>query len=452
VNDILSLFLSDLTRSMEGLRQSIDLGPDGMAQASLHARDLADALQSVDLPRHAEIALVVSRHLAAGRPGTEQFTLDLLELVRQAIDALSSGDEGQQFPNQDQVITALARAVSLFGEQPVDFSSPAFLMASDSSRVPPSESPSDQTEAEAAAEGEDRGASESEGVIDLEDVTGLMYFAGQEAESPMARIPISSDLSGPDASALPRMTMHDRLYALKSLQALDHEISRTASPELSHQVRLRLSDHANWLMGLAQEPLQRRLVGMSRTLELAGVWADADVIDYLISAMSVLPQSSSIRGSTQHQTLFVELTEVRSEPDELERASRILQILAGRIDSVGDGLRLVLPSSLSRLRVVPFRRAGLMYAISWAQFLKAEAVKSAVSDVQDLLGDVTSPRLVINLKSGSDVIRIHADEIHPFEVANAFLLPPAVEAPDWTAGVLVGPSAEPLVWIVPSNA
>jgi hypothetical protein len=150
--------------------------------------------------------------------------------------------------------------------------------------------------------------------------------------------------------------------------------------------------------------------------------------------------------------LFVELTEVRSEPDELERASRILQILAGRIDSVGDGLRLVLPSSLSRLRVVPFRRAGLMYAISWAQFLKAEAVKSAVSDVQDLLGDVTSPRLVINLKSGSDVIRIHADEIHPFEVANAFLLPPAVEAPDWTAGVLVGPSAEPLVWIVPSNA
>ncbi len=460
MNDILSLFLSDLTRSMEGLRQSMELGPDGMAQASLHARDLSDALQSVDLPRHAEIALVVSRHLAAGRPGTEQFTTDLLELVQQAIDALSSGDEGQQFPNQDQAITALARSVSLFGEQPVDFSSPAFLTTSDSSRVPApaqsSEQSAEASEIEAAEGGEgapsEGGQSGEQGrVIDLEDVTGLMYFAGQEAESPMARIPLSSDLSGPDASASPRMTMHDRLYALKSLQALDHEISRTASPELSHQVRLRLSDHANWLMGLAQEPLQRRLVGMSRTLELAGVWADADVIDYLISAMSVLPQSSSIRGSVQHQTLFIELTEVHPEPQELERASRILQILAGRIESVGDGLRLVLPSSLSRLRVVPFRRAGLMYAVSWAQFLKAEAIKPGYHDTQDMLGELPSARLVLNLRSGAESMKVLADEIHPFEVANAFLLPPAVEAPEWTAGVLVGPSAEPLVWIVPSN-
>ncbi len=455
MNDILSLFLSDLTRSMEGLRQSMDLGPDGMAQASLHARDLSDALQSVDLPRHAEIALVVSRHLAAGRPGTEQFTTDLLELVQQAIDALSSGEEGQQFPNQDQAIAALARSVSLFGEQPVDFSSPAFLTTTDSSRVPapaPEQSAGAGESEEADERGGEGGQSGEQGrVIDLEDVTGLMYFAGQEAESPMARIPLSSDLSGPDASASPRMTMHDRLYALKSLQALDHEISRTASPELSHQVRLRLSDHANWLMGLAQEPLQRRLVGMSRTLELAGVWADADVIDYLISAMSVLPQSSSIRGSVQHQTLFIELTEVRPEPPELERASRILQILAGRTEPVDDGLRLVLPSSLSRLRVVPFRRAGLMYAVSWAQFLKAEAIKSGYHDTQDMLGELPSARLVLNLRSGAESMRILADEIHPFEVANAFLLPPAVEAPDWTAGVLVGPSAEPLVWIVPSS-
>ena len=67
MNDLIALFLADLKRAMDGLRQGIAQGPDGMTQASLHARDLSDALQSVSLPRHAEIALVISRHLAAGR-------------------------------------------------------------------------------------------------------------------------------------------------------------------------------------------------------------------------------------------------------------------------------------------------------------------------------------------------------------------------------------------------
>lgn len=39
MNDLLGLFLADLNRSIEGLNQSLDLGPDGMTQASLHAAE-----------------------------------------------------------------------------------------------------------------------------------------------------------------------------------------------------------------------------------------------------------------------------------------------------------------------------------------------------------------------------------------------------------------------------
>jgi len=448
VNDLLGLFLADLNRSIEGLNQSLDLGPDGMTQASLHARDLSDALQSVNLPRHAEIALVVSRHLAAGRPGMEASTRELLTLVKEAIDALNgepTEGEAQAFPNQDQAISNLARAVSVFGEQSADFSSLAFQATSDSSRLEPTapEPTSDQPVSQAES---------SEGVIDLEEVTGLMYFSGKESESPMARVPLSTELAGPDAIHVPKMTLHDRLYALKTIQALDHEISKAATPELAHQARLRLADHANWMTGLAQEPLQRRLVGMARTIELAGVRADTDVIDYLISAMSVLPQPAAVKGSCQHQTLFVDLAELRADADSRERASKIVQILAGRIEETTEGLRLILPSSLSRLRVVPFIRNGLTYAISWAQFLRAETVKGAESGPDDLLGSTEGTRLCLRVKSGVDEIALYANEVRPFEVMNAFLLPPAVEAPDWVAGVLVGAATEPVIWVVPASS
>lgn len=443
MSDILSLFIADLNRAMDGLKQSVDMGPAGMTQASLHARDLSDALQSVSLPRHAEIALVISRHLAAGRPGMEASAHELLGLVKSAIDALNTSEDEQNFPNQDAAITALARAVSLFGEQPADFSSPAFQSADDSSRVAAPAPPNPDDSSVPVAKGS---------VIDLEDVTQLMYFAGEESESPMARIPLSTELSGPDALVTPKMTMHDRLFAFKSIQALDHEIVRSASPELAHQARLRLNDLSNWLVSLAQEPLQRRLVGMARSIEMGGIRADTDVIDYMISAMSVLPQPASIRGSSQQQTLFVDLDELRAEPAALESASRIVQILAGRLDVSENGFRMVLPSSLSRLRVVPFTRNGLTYAVSWSQFIKAETIKDASSLEPDLIGAPGNARLCLSVKSGVHQLSLYADEIRPFELANAFLLPPAVEAPDWVAGVLVGSSSEPVIWVVPATS
>ena len=186
MNDLITLFLADLNRAMDGVRQGLAQGPDGMTQASLHARDLSDALQSVNLPRHAEIALVISRHLSAGRPGMDVFTDELLGLVNEAIEALNSPDDSRAFPNQEPLIANLARAVSLFGEQPADFSSAAFQSSTDSSRVDPVAS------APAGEEGADGAeTAEPDSVIDLEEVTGLMYFPGQENESPLARVPLS---------------------------------------------------------------------------------------------------------------------------------------------------------------------------------------------------------------------------------------------------------------------
>jgi hypothetical protein len=134
VSDLIALFLADLRRAIDGLKQSLFLGPDSMARAGLYARDLSDGLNSVNLPRHAEIALVLSRHYSAGHPGMELATENLLALVDQAIDVLGSEGDNKKFPNQDRELKKLAAAVSLFGEQPADFTSAAFQRVVDSSR------------------------------------------------------------------------------------------------------------------------------------------------------------------------------------------------------------------------------------------------------------------------------------------------------------------------------
>ena len=452
MSDLIALFLADLRRAIDGLKQSLFLGPDSMARAGLYARDLSDGLNSVNLPRHAEIALVLSRHYSAGHPGMELATENLLALVDQAIDVLGSEGDNKKFPNQDRELKKLAAAVSLFGEQPADFTSAAFQRVVDSSRsfaAAEGESATDglsQAQSDPSQEEDDEA-----GVIDLEKMTGLMFFSGEQSEAPSG-IAVNSDLSGPEGFGRPRLSMHDRLFALKTTQAIDHEVVKGCPPELSHQIRQRLLDHSNWLLTLAQEPLQRRFVGMARMIHAPNAFADADVIDYLISAMSLLPQPASIEASSQNLTLLIEMNEVPESPEALEQAARVIQILSGRIDVSGGTVRLSVPTSHSRLRVVPFVRDGVIYALSWAQFLKAEILRTPTEGLSDFLGETSAPRLCLTVKSGLQEMLLYAQEIRPFQIANAFLLPPSVEAPPWVAGVMVGEHPEPMVWVVPETA
>ncbi len=450
MSDLIALFLADLKRATEGLRQTLTLGPESMAQAALHARDLSDSLQSVNLPRHAEIALVLSRHYSAGHPGMESVTDKLLGLIDRAIEVLGGQDTDKPFPNQDRELKKLAAAVSVFGEQPTDFTSAAFQRVMDSSRVT-AESELDTATTDGVADGNVAASEEESGVIDLEQMTGLMYFAGEQSEPPTG-IPVTSELAGPDGFSRPKLSMQDRLFALKTAQAIDHEVVKGCPPEVAHQIRQRLLDHSNWLLTLAQEPLQRRLVGMARTIHAPGALADADVIDYLISAMSLLPQPASIEASSQNQTLLIEMNEVTQSPEALEQAARVIQILSGRIDVSGGTVRFTLPASHSRLRVVPFVRNGITYALSWAQFLKAETLRTPAEGLTDFLGETNAPRLCLTVKSGLQEMPLYAQEIRPFQIANAFLLPAAVEAPPWVGGVMVGDLPEPMVWVVPDGA
>ena len=66
-NDYLSLFIADINRAYEGMVWSIETNPPALAQAGLHARDLADALGSVGLSQLSALTDDVSLHHYSSR-------------------------------------------------------------------------------------------------------------------------------------------------------------------------------------------------------------------------------------------------------------------------------------------------------------------------------------------------------------------------------------------------
>ncbi|MGA1336715.1 MAG: hypothetical protein ACO3YS_05680, partial [Burkholderiaceae bacterium] len=61
-----------------------------------------------------------------------------------------------------------------------------------------------------------------------------------------------------------------------------------------------------------------------------------------------------------------------------------------------------------------------------------------------------APRLRIHGQSGAEPFVLYADAVLPFTVANAFVLPQVVAAPEWVAGVLVGEDAQLMSWLIPT--
>ncbi|MGA0816427.1 MAG: hypothetical protein ACO3OX_03450 [Burkholderiaceae bacterium] len=431
-------FVADLRRAADGLAhaQASGLAVEAMA-VSMYVRDIADALYCLRLTRHAELAERLARQATSGFPNLQDLFVVFSQLVAELLQALEGGDFDAATslgPEHHQQLARLAAELSGQGEAAIDLSGLAYR-ATDQLPDPMIQ----QADAQVT-----HGDSDD---IDLSDMQGLVYFQGNsndlvESDNAQAAAADAND------AASPGLSIYDRTRGLQRLQAMAQFLGDSGSDELARRGQLMLADHADWMVGIGQELLAKRLYGLSRTLDLGDLRADSDVVDYLVAMLGQLPQPSKITGSVQSQTLFIELADIPANAPALERINQAMQVVNGRLQPVDNGLWMILPKSLSRLRVVPFMRGGQRYAISWAQFLSAETCTKPRG--VDLLGEVDAPRLRIHGQSGAEPFVLYADAVLPFTVANAFVLPQVVAAPEWVAGVLVGEDAQLMSWLIPT--
>ncbi len=416
MSDILALFLADLNRSLDGLQQSLSRGAVGQSQAALHARDLSDALYGVNLPRHAELASSVSRHLASGRMGMANAAKELLRVTRGSLESLSAG-QPQGNPEEEAALAALAADVALFDVADMNFNSAGFRAVLDASR-----------RAEAPIE------SAAEATVEPESPSSLQAF-------------VAPAISSADQEGQKLLTRTALVATLAQLQSIDHEIAQLAHYEVARQARFQLSDHANWLVSLTQ-------LGDTQTQSDGGqlpVKMDLEILSAVKTLIAELGPGAPVEATQQQMTIFMLLPGYVPNAEQQRLVRSCMRRLCGRFELLPEGLRLVFPSSMNRLRVVPFRRNGQLYAISWSQLIGGETLKSGSPEAADLLGSSEGARLQLTVKIADQIQKIYADEVCPFQLANAFTLPSTVSSPPWIAGLLVGFEPEVMIWLAPSD-
>ncbi len=207
-----------------------------------------------------------------------------------------------------------------------------------------------------------------------------------------------------------------------------------------------LAEHQDALSTLGQIEFKEALSHLSNQIQGDGVYADREILETLASALRPIPKGYSIQVSKQALSLFIDIRGAQASMDQIDEAGAILTTIMGRIDQTNDYLRMVLPSSLKRMRMIPFKRGDRTYAVSWVQLLSVSNF-NLERTTPDLLGPLMDSTKMMRLCSGVQIHALYASEIHPVMNMNTFLLPRLLKGPAWMKGVALDGASRPFTWV-----
>jgi hypothetical protein len=402
-SDYLALFIVDINRSFEGLVVSLEQDPPAMQQGALHARDLADALGSVGLAQISALTSDISGQLGLENPSILPVAKGFVELLKKALLALESGNLNAPLPEQIAVIGEITLALSeLMSPRLENASMPqAFAPPVDASA---SSTPSQQ--------------------ITLSD------------RPPLVHLTQSADL---------QLLFPLRRNGLNIVQRVREMVSHSGV-ENSTEMDFLLAEHQDALTGLGQVELKPALQAFASHVEADGVYADHEILEGLMTALRYLPTGFSVHASKQALSLFIDIRGVQNDDLLLDAFGDALQKIMGRVDQTSEYLRIVLPSSLKRIRMLPFKRADVLYAISWVQLQSISGLDEPMG-AADLLGGVADAQKRMHLCAGVNAHTIYASEIYPVVNMNTFQLPSLLSGPPWMKGVALDGASRPFTWV-----
>lgn len=402
-SDYLALFIVDINRSFEGLVVSLEQDPPSMQQAALHARDLADALGSVGLAQISALTSDISGQLGLENPAILPVAKGFIELLKRALLALESGTPNAPLPQQIAVIGEISAAMSDLMSQRMD------------------------------ALGADQRSSFSANQAQLDAAS---HQTQAHTISTEAKQVLSSDFE---------LLFPQRRNGLNIVQRVREMVNHSGVAN-STEMDFLLAEHQDALTSLGQVSFKGALQGLSQDIEADGVYADQEILETLAEAMRLLPPGFSMHASKQALSLFIDIRGVQTNSRQMDLAGGILRRIMGRIDQTNEYVRIVLPSSLKRIRMIPFKRADKFYAVSWVQLLSISGIDSPTGSV-DVLGGVADAQKVMRLCAGVEIHTLHASEIYPVINMNTFLLPGVLTGPHWMRGVALDGASKPYTWV-----
>ena len=400
-SDYLALFIVDINRSFEGLTLALEQDPPAMQQAALHARDLADALGSVGLAQISALTSDISGQLGMESPSILPIAKTFTGLMKKALLELEASDSNTPLPQQIAMIAEISASMSeLMGQTP-----PTPMLY--------------------------------ENVIDQ-----VLGDAREDAEIKSREVATRVE---PSTAWDPEQLFAQRRSGLNIVQRVREMVHQSGAKQ-SAEMDFLLAEHQDALSTLGQIEFKEALSHLSNQIQGDGVYADREILETLASALRLIPKGYSIQVSKQALSLFIDIRGAQASLDQIDEAGAILTSIMGRIDQTNDYLRMVLPSSLKRMRMIPFKRGDRTYAVSWVQLLSISNF-NLERTTPDLLGPLMDSTKMMRLCSGVQIHALYASEIYPVINMNTFLLPRLLKGPAWMKGVALDGASRPFTWV-----
>lgn len=239
----------------------------------------------------------------------------------------------------------------------------------------------------------------------------------------------------------------DRAHNLNRMQIARSLVTKTDNWN-AVELDFLLGREQDELTKAGQQSLRHVFENLTDELLIDEVYADPEIVQQLVTIISILPPCPSIFAVQQDLMIFIDLDHIALSDEHLLAAGKMMAEIGGSLETHHEGVRLSCPSSLLRMPMIFFGRHGQNYAVSAIQYLGEEAINKPVDSKVDALGEILHPGRMINLLVGNQHYSIYAHEFLGVQNMNIHLnIPKLVERPYWLAGVALDGMNNVYPWV-----
>jgi hypothetical protein len=255
-------------------------------------------------------------------------------------------------------------------------------------------------------------------VLVSRDTSSLTHF-----EAVMPRAAGSQMLSSADPGF--------KALRLKGLNLIQNAriVNQRDDERTVRQMDALLSELQDWSLRVGQVPLAQ-LFPLSAH-EMVDIWVDASLLERLDILSQLGTKAESIKAQSRSLTIYMDWVAPSLSHDEYALIGSCLQKVAGHIKRTPEGFRLAFPSSLSRMRMMPFIRRNQRYVAAASQFVQFQPV----SEESGFSG-------TLMLRLGIANQYLQADRMLPAENMNVFDVPEGIKRPEGVCGVALDGTGE----------
>ena len=228
--------------------------------------------------------------------------------------------------------------------------------------------------------------------------------------------------------------------SLNRLQQARGMLKESSTWQMTELDRL-LEEQQNKMTQSVQVSFEYALRGLADSVDVQEVFADQNIVQRVLSVLSILPVQQNISAVQQHLLIFIDLVGPPPSEHQLHLAGGFLAQICGNIQLQAEMTRITVPSSLLRMQMQCYKRHEDFYAVPLAQLVEAhqfshEEAALQESTMWDVHGAIDGPHYRIDILCGANPHRIYCFEMLGQRTMNLFEdLPNQIITPAWFGGV-----------------